>query len=85
MRPPNDAYTRQAAKSPHIHSGRRESSVDLKIEPRARRDPLDVPCTYHKGARHTLRGCRLQKKVDQEHNAPRSTQTPTFPDIGEFQ
>jgi hypothetical protein len=74
-----------AAKSFKIQSGWRESSGDLKIEPRARRDPLNVPCTYHKGARHTLCGCRLRKKIDQERSAPRSTQTPTSPDVGDFQ
>jgi hypothetical protein len=44
LRPSSDAHARQ------------ESSRNLKIEPRARRDPLNVPCTYHKGAQHTLRG-----------------------------
>jgi hypothetical protein len=43
-----DTHARQVAKSIQIQSGRRESSGDLKIEPRAHRDPLDVPCTYHK-------------------------------------
>jgi hypothetical protein len=54
-------------------------------EPRAPRNPLDISCTYHKGARHTLRGCRLRKKIDWERNAPHSTRTPTSPDVGEFQ
>jgi hypothetical protein len=85
LRPPNDAYICQAAKSSQIQSGRRESSGDLKTKPRARCDPLDVPCTYHKGARHTLCGCWLQKKIDQERTAPRSMRTPTSPDVGEFQ
>jgi hypothetical protein len=65
-----------------IQSGRRLAG-DLKHEPRAHHDPLDVPCTYHKGARHTLRGCRLRKKIDQER-LPRTTQTPASPDGGEF-
>jgi hypothetical protein len=64
LRPSSDAYIRQVTKSSQIQYGWRESSGDLKIEPRARRDPLDVPCTYHKGVRYTLRGCRLQKKID---------------------
>jgi hypothetical protein len=64
LRPPSDAYARQATKSIQIQSGRHESSSDLKIEPRTRRDLLDVPCTYHKGTRNTLRGCRLRKKID---------------------
>jgi hypothetical protein len=54
-------------------------------ELRARRDPLDVPCTYHKGARHTLRGCRLWKEIDQERVAACTTRAPTSPDSGEFQ
>jgi hypothetical protein len=54
-----------------IQSGRQQPSGDLKVETRARRDPLDVPCIYHKGARHTLRGCRLQKKIDEERDASR--------------
>jgi hypothetical protein len=41
-------------------------SSDLKPELRTCPDPLDVPCTYHKGARYTLRGCWLRKKIDQE-------------------
>jgi hypothetical protein len=85
LQPSNDAYIRQATKSSQIQSGWRESFGDLKIEPRARRDPLNVTCTYHKGARHTLHGYRLRKKIDQERNAPRSTQTPTSPDVGEFE
>jgi hypothetical protein len=47
--------------------------------------PLDVPCIYHKGARHTLRGCRLRKKIDQDRDASRAAKTPTSPDDGEFQ
>jgi hypothetical protein len=46
---------------------------------------IDVPCTYHKGARHTLRDCRLWKKIDQECNASRDAQTLTSPDVSEFQ
>jgi hypothetical protein len=85
LRPSSDVYQRQAAKSIQIQSGRQEPISDLKVKPRARRDPLDVPCVYHKGARHTLRGCRLQKKIDQELDVARATQTPTSPDDGEFQ
>jgi hypothetical protein len=85
LRPSSDAYTRQAAKSVQIQSGRQQPSGDLKIEPRARCDPLDVPCTYHKGARQTLRGCRLRKKIDQERDASRAARTPTSLDVGEFQ
>jgi hypothetical protein len=59
LRPPSDTYARQAAKSVQIQSGQQQPSGDLKAETRARRDPLDVSCIYHKGARHTLRGCRL--------------------------
>jgi hypothetical protein len=84
LRPSSDAHARQAAKSIQIQSGRREPSGDLKIKPRARRDPLDVLCTYHKGAQHTLRGCRLRKKIDRERDASRDVWTPTSPDIGEF-
>jgi hypothetical protein len=57
--PSSDAHARQAAKSFQIQSGHRES--------------LDVPCTYHKSTRHTLRGYRLRKKINQESSAPRST------------
>jgi hypothetical protein len=85
LRPSSNTHARQAAKSIRIQSGWWESFGDLKIEPRTRRDPLDVPCIYHKGARHTLRGCRLWKKVDQERSDPRSTRTPMSLDIGEFQ
>jgi hypothetical protein len=56
-------YTLQAAKLIQIQSGRQQPSADLKVEPCARRDPLDVPCIYHKGARHTLCGCQLRKKI----------------------
>jgi hypothetical protein len=61
----SDAHARQAAKSFQIQSGRRELSADLNIEPHTHRNPLDVPCTYHKGTRQTLRGYRLRKKIDQ--------------------
>jgi hypothetical protein len=83
--PFSDVCARQVAKSIQIQSGRQESSGDLKVEPRAHRDPLDVPCIYHKGAWHTLRGCRLRKKIDQERDVARITQAPTSPDGGEFQ
>jgi hypothetical protein len=43
LRPSSDTHTRQAAKFIHIQSVRQESSGDLKIEPRARRDPLWLP------------------------------------------
>jgi hypothetical protein len=49
-RPPSDAYARQVAKSIQIQSGRQQPSGDLKVEAYTRRDPLDVPCIYHKGA-----------------------------------
>jgi hypothetical protein len=32
-----------------------------------------------------LRGCRLQKKTDQERDVTRATQAPTSLDRGEFQ
>jgi hypothetical protein len=85
LRPPSDMYTRQAAKPIQIQSGRQQPSGDLKVETHARRDPLDVSCIYHKGARHTLHGCRLRKKIDQKLNASRATRAPTPPDDGEFQ
>jgi hypothetical protein len=44
-----------------------------------------VPCIYHKGARHTLCGCRLRKKIDQERDTSRAVQAPTSPDDSEFQ
>jgi hypothetical protein len=72
LQPPSDAHARQAAKSIQIQSGRQQLSGDLKVEDRTRRDPLDVPCIYHKAARHTLRGCRLRKKIDQERDASRA-------------
>jgi hypothetical protein len=82
---PSDVYKHQAAKSIQIQSGRQQPTSDLKVEFRARRDPLDVPCIYHKGARHTLRGCWLRRKIDQECGVARVTQAPTSPDGGEFQ
>jgi hypothetical protein len=85
LRPPSVAYTRQTTKSIQIQSGRQRSSGDPKTEPRARHDPLDVPCTYHKGARQTLCGCRLLKKIDQERDASRAAWTPTSLNVGEFQ
>jgi hypothetical protein len=74
--PSSDAHARQVAKSIKIQSGQLESSGDLKIEPRARRDPLNVMCTYYKGTQHTLPGCRLRKKIDRERDASRGAQTP---------
>jgi hypothetical protein len=73
------------AKSIQIQSGQQQPSGDLKVESRARHDPLDVPCIDHKGAHHTLHGCRLRKKIDQECDASRATQAPTSLDGGEFQ
>jgi hypothetical protein len=84
LRPSSDAHARHAAKSIQIQSRRWESSGDLKIEPRTCRDPLNILCTYHKGARHTLRGCRLRKNIDRERDASNAV-TPMSPDIGEFQ
>jgi hypothetical protein len=85
LRPSSDACAHQVAKSIQIQFGRQQPSGDLKIEPHAHRDPLDIPCTYHKGARHTLCGCRLRKKIDQEHDTPCVARTPTSPDVGEFE
>jgi hypothetical protein len=68
-----------------IQSGRQQPSGDLKVEARARRDPLDVPYIYHKGAQHTLRGCWLRKKIDQERDASCTVRAPTSLDDGEFQ
>jgi hypothetical protein len=85
LRPPSDVYARQAAKSIQIQSGRQQPFGDLKVETRARRDPLDVSCIYHKGTQYTLRGCRLRKKIDQEHDVSRAVRAPTSPDDSEFQ
>jgi hypothetical protein len=85
LRAPSGVYTRHATKSIQIQSGQQQPSGDLKVEPHARRDPLDVPCIYPKGAQHTLRGCRLRKKIDEEHDVTCATQAPTSPDGGEFQ
>jgi hypothetical protein len=85
LRLPSDVYTRQAAKSIKIQSRRQQPSGDLKVETRARRNPLDVPCIYHKGARHTLRGCWLWKKIEQERDPSRAAWAATSPDDGEFQ
>jgi hypothetical protein len=52
LRQPSDAYVRQTAKSSQIQYGRRTSSGDLKSEPRARRNPLDVPRVDAKIERH---------------------------------
>jgi hypothetical protein len=62
LRPSSDAYARQVAKSIQIQSGWQHPSGDLKVKTCVCRDPLDVPCIYHKGARHTLRGCRLGRR-----------------------
>jgi hypothetical protein len=75
LRPPSDVYKHQAAKSMPIQSGRQQPTSDLKVKSRARHDPLDVTCIYHKGARHTLRGCRLRRKIDQERDVSRATHT----------
>jgi hypothetical protein len=85
LRPPSDAYARQETKSIQIQSWRQQPSGDLKVETRARRDPIDVSYIYHKGAWHTLRGSRLRKKIDQERDASRAAQAPMSPDDGEFQ
>jgi hypothetical protein len=85
LRSASDVHARQATKSIQIQSGRQEPSDDLRIEPSAHHDPLDVPCIYHKGARHTLRGYRLRKKIDQERDVACTTQAPTSPNGGEFQ
>jgi hypothetical protein len=45
LRPSSNAYAHQAAKSIQIQSGRQQPTGDPKIKPRARCDPLDVPCT----------------------------------------
>jgi hypothetical protein len=74
--PPSDAYARQVEKSIQIQSGRHQPSDDLKVETRACHDPLDVPCIYHKGARHTLHGRRLRKKIDQERDTSRTARLP---------
>jgi hypothetical protein len=78
-------YTQQATKLIQIQSGRQQPSSDLKVESCARSDPLDIPRIYHKGAQHTLRGCRLKRKIDQERDVACVTQAPTSPDDGEFQ
>jgi hypothetical protein len=85
LRPSSDVYTRQAAKSSQIQYGRQESSNDLRTELRARCDLHGILCTYHKGARCTLRGCRLRRKIDQEHTSPRIARAPTSLDGSEFQ
>jgi hypothetical protein len=82
LRPSSDAYACQVVKSIQIQSGRQQPSSDLKVETRTRRDPLDVTCIC---ARHTLCGCRLWKKIDQERDASRVVRTPTSPNDGEFQ
>jgi hypothetical protein len=84
LRLPSDVFTRQAAKSIKIQSRRQQPSGDLKVETRARRNPLDVPCIYHKGARHTLRGCWLRKKIKQERDPSHAARAATSPDDGEF-
>jgi hypothetical protein len=84
LRPSSDAYARQTAKSTQIQSGRQQPSVNLKVAARARRHPLDVSCIYHKGARHTLCGCQLQKQIDQERDASRAVRALMSQDNGEF-
>jgi hypothetical protein len=85
LRPSNDPYTHQVVKSIQIQSGRQQPSGDLKVETHTHRDLLDVPCTYHKGARHTLRVCQLWKKIDQERDASHAIWAPTPLDVGKFQ
>jgi hypothetical protein len=43
LRPSSDIYQHQAAKSIQIQSGWQQLASDLKVEPHARRDPLDIP------------------------------------------
>jgi hypothetical protein len=57
LRTPSDAYACQEANLIHIKSGRQQPFGDLKVEASARCNPLDVSRIYHKGTRHTLRGC----------------------------
>jgi hypothetical protein len=83
--PSSDAYARQAVKSIRIQSGRQQPSGDLKVETHTRRDPLDVSCIFHKGARHTLHGCYLWEKIDQERDASRAVRAPTSRDDCELQ
>jgi hypothetical protein len=85
LRPPSDVYQQQAVKSILIQSGRQQPTRDLKVDSRALSDPLDIPCIYHKGAWHTLRGCRLWRKIHQERVVACAMQAPTSPDGGEFQ
>jgi hypothetical protein len=85
LRPSNDVYAHQVARSPQIQCRQWDSSDNLKPELRARCDPIGIPCTYHKGAWKTLHDCRLRKKIDQERTAPRTMRSPTSPDGGEFQ
>jgi hypothetical protein len=85
LRPPSDAHAHQAGKSIQIQSGRQQPSGNMKVEARARHDPLDVPCIYHKGARHTLHGCRLRNKIDQERDASPAARAATSLDDSEFQ
>jgi hypothetical protein len=68
MRPPSDVCQHQVAKSIQIQSGRQQPTSDLKVEPRAHRDPLDVPCIYHKGVRHTIRD--PAQAIDQSPQRP---------------
>jgi hypothetical protein len=85
LRPAGDVHARQAAKSIQIQSVRQKPSDDFMVEPRARRDPLNVPCIYHKGAQHMFLGCRLWKRMDQERDVARAMHVPMSPDGGEFQ
>jgi hypothetical protein len=85
LRAPSGMYTREAVKSIQIQSGLHQPSGNLKAEPQACRDLLDVPCIYHKGSRHMLRGYRLRKKIDQERDVTWATQAPTSLYGGEFE
>jgi hypothetical protein len=84
LRPPSDIYQHQAAKLIQIQYGRQQPTSDLKVDSRTRSDPLDVPCIYHKGAQHTLHGCRPRRKIDQERDIVRAMQAPTSLDGSEF-
>jgi hypothetical protein len=46
--------------------------------------PRPSRCTVHL-PQHTLCGCRLRKKIDQERDVSRAAQAPTSPNGGEFQ
>jgi hypothetical protein len=57
LRPSSDVHQRQAARSIQIQSGRQEPTSDLKVEPRTRRDPLDVPTTRAHDTHSAAAGC----------------------------